>query len=359
MELTRYARFLRRNAPLIIGTGILLALVAGLMGANEKPLYRASTSLILSLKDPRTPATYDYDQFYVLQTQELYSANIVAWLNSSDVSEDINAQANVSDGRVRGRKNGGTIELNATAPSAKGAADLIDAATKLITDRTKTITQGANRASFEVVPGSTLTKTMPASPLASSAVGLLSGLLLGLLAALLREGLRRRVRGTDEVTELFPHLTRVSQTGPGDALSGYRELREELDDSSGVIVVCDLTGSPGRVGAGLAEAMAETGAAVTLIRDHPEAGSLPPTSRGVTTREITESNVSSRFAKDTIGSIRKGVVVVSTGPTRANILAWQRQATKLVVAVERDKTRLSELEFAHRELPTPVRVAYL
>lgn len=359
MELTRYARFLRRNAPLIIGTGLTVALVSGIMGANENPTHRASTSLILALKDPRTPTTYDYDQFYVLQTQELYSANIVAWLNSTDVREDIRTQSGVADGQVRGRKNGGTIELNASTPSPKEATDLLNASTKLITDRTRTITQGANRASFEVVPGGVVTKTIPVSPLKSAAIGLLSGLLLGLLASLLREASRRRVRGTEEVQEQFPALTRVSADTSGGELSTYRELREELGVTTGSVVVCDLTGRPGTVATNLARAIAETGTIVTLVRDHTGVDALPGNPHGVAVTEVKETDVSSGYAEECLRKIGKGVVIVSTGPVRANMLAWQRYADHTVLAVERDKTRLSELEFIRKEVTDPVRAAYL
>ncbi len=360
MELSRYARFFRRNALLIVVVALVTALFAGLLAAGQKPTYRATNALLLALRDPRTPTTYDYDQFYVLQAQELYSVNIVAWLNSEDISQTLSQQAQSPNGRVRGKKNGGTIELTAMAPTENEANTLIAVANKLITDRARTLAQGANRATFDVVPGGTATRSVPVSPVRSGVLGLVAGLLAALALAVVREAFRRGVR---DIADLQP-FTRWTVVSGGSidekAMAGYRELREELAVEKGTVVVCDVTGRLGTVATNLARAFAEASIGVALIHAHGEAEMTPlGHQRGVDVVETKEGGIPASRAKSLLNKQKAAVVIVSAGPAHADLLAWQRHADVTVVAVERDRTAARDLAFLQRELPADVRVAYL
>jgi capsular polysaccharide biosynthesis protein len=203
MELSRYGRFLKRHLGLIIGTAVLVGLVAGGVSAMQKNHAEATASVLLKVKDNRQLADYDYDQFYVVQATDQYASNVVSWLNSAQVRDDIRRAASVSKGRITGKKNGGTIELTTTAAQSDQAAALARSATTLIAERTTQLSPGPSRSSFEASPTAPAVETVKPTPARDAAIGFVAGLVLGLVFALLAEaarpretaGSRRRTRG--------------------------------------------------------------------------------------------------------------------------------------------------------------------
>lgn len=190
MELIQYARFLARHFLLILAAGIITALVAGIAVANQPTKYESNASLLLARGSAPAITDYDYDQFYLLQATELYAGNIVSWMNSADVSKSIRTQAGVPEGQIRGKKSGGTIELSGTADTSAQAQSLVQAATRFVTDRTKTLSQGNNRAGFDITVTPLGDHPVKPSPLRSGLIGLVAGLLLGIIFALISQAAR-------------------------------------------------------------------------------------------------------------------------------------------------------------------------
>lgn len=192
MELAHYGRFLKRHLGLILGTAVLVALVAGGVAAVQKDHAEATGSVLLKVKDGRQLADYDYDQFYVVQATDQYASNVVSWLNSSQVRDDIRRAADVSEGRITGKKNGGTIELTTTATGQDQAAALLRSAGTLIKDRTAQLAPGPSRSAFEATPTPPAVQTVKPTPLRDAAIGFGAGLVLGLVFALMAEAVRPR-----------------------------------------------------------------------------------------------------------------------------------------------------------------------
>lgn len=190
MELKHYFKFFARYAWLILGIGVLTAFVSVVAVTAQPDKHQQNSSLLLSLRDGKTLTDYDYDQFYTLQAADLYASNIVSWMNSVEVNESIRQQAASPDGRIRGKRTGGTIELTATAPDPTQASALISAATALITDRTKTLAAGENRSSFEVVARPLGNELVESNAVQAGLAGLLAGLLFGVAAGLLWQAVR-------------------------------------------------------------------------------------------------------------------------------------------------------------------------
>ena len=177
---------------MIVLIGILTAAAAGLATAAQPAKYQQNSSLLLSLRDSKTLADYDFDQFYTLQAADLYASNIVSWMNSAEVNETIRNQAGSEEGRIRAKRTGGTVELTGVATSAQSATALVNSATALITDRTKTLSAGANRASFEIVPRPLGAEIVRPRLVQGGIAGLLAGLLLGFAVALVRQAGAKR-----------------------------------------------------------------------------------------------------------------------------------------------------------------------
>ncbi len=187
MELSHYGRFLKRHLAVILGTAVLVALVAGGVAALQKNSAEGTGSVLLKVKDARQLAAYDYDQFYVVQATDLYASNVVSWLNSAQVRADIRRAAAVDTGRITGKKNGGTIELTASAAKTDQAAALVKAADNLIVDRTAQLSPGPSRSSFQATPLPIASQTVTPTPLRNAAIGFVAGLVLGLILALIAE----------------------------------------------------------------------------------------------------------------------------------------------------------------------------
>ncbi len=187
MKFSYYGRFLKRHAMLILTTAVVVALVAGGVTAALPTQSEATGSILLKVRDTRPLTQYDYDQFYVVQATDLYSQNVVSWLNSTQVRDDLKRDAKTENGSIRGRKNGGTIELTANAKTAEQSTALIKGATALITSRTSQLTSGPSRSTFEAIPSIGGEQKIDLNPLKSGAVGLVAGLVLGFGLALLAE----------------------------------------------------------------------------------------------------------------------------------------------------------------------------
>lgn len=194
MELSHYGRFLKRHLGLIIGTAVLVAVVAGAVSAVQKDYGEATGSVLLKVTDSRPLTDYDYDQYYVVQATDLYASNVVSWLNSSQVRNDIRKSAKLDQGRITGKKNGGTIELTTTAATTAQAEALASAADSLITSRTSLLTAGPNRSAFEATPTPVVSTVVKPAPVRDGAIGLVAGLVLGLVLALVAEAARPRRR---------------------------------------------------------------------------------------------------------------------------------------------------------------------
>lgn len=192
MELAHYGRFLKRHLGLILGTAVLVGLVAGVVAGAQKDHSEATGSVLLKVRDGRQLADYDYDQFYVVQATDQYASNVVSWLNSSQVRDDIRRAAKVDGGRITGKKNGGTIELKATADTQDQASGLVRSAGTLIKDRTTQLAPGPSRSAFEATPTPAATQTVKPAPARDAAIGFAAGLVLGLVFALLIEATRPR-----------------------------------------------------------------------------------------------------------------------------------------------------------------------
>lgn len=192
MELSYYGRFLKRHLGLIIGTAVVVAFVAGIVSAVQKDHTEATDSILLTVKDNRQLAAYDYDQFYVVQATEQYASNVVSWLNSAQVRADIHRAANVSanTGQIVGKKNGGTIDLTVTAPQTGQAVALAKATGDLVVSRTAELSPGPSRSSFKAKPSAVASETVKPAPVQSAAIGLAAGLVLGLALALIAEAAR-------------------------------------------------------------------------------------------------------------------------------------------------------------------------
>lgn len=386
MELSRYARFVTRNLPIVLGTAILAALVAGIVTALQPARHEARLQLLLTLKDQRNLNTYDYDQFYALQAAELSSSNVVSWLNSADVADQIRTDANVSNGRIESRKNGGTVEVTTLADSDDQARALADATARQITNRTQALAAASpNRSSFTVTPSTPLVTTTKPDAGRAAGFGFIAGLLAGLAAALVREGTSRRLRGVEMIKHRFDRVVvgkrSVQPTIDGHGLEPYRVLREMINVPKGLIVVSDLTGRPGEIAFGLGVATARTGASVLLV-DADLAGGRLHTLAGVTgTNGLNEllhgSKLSTLTQKTslshlkvlpagspnahvdmTAGKVRSvaadlkksaDIVIVSTSRDHADLLAWHAAEDGHVVALERDVTSFRDAGFAARE----------
>lgn len=192
MELAHYGRWLKRHLGLIIGTAVLVAVIAGGVSAMQKNHAEATGSVLLKVKDSRPLTDYDYDQFYVVQATDQYASNVVSWLNSAQVRDDIRRAAGVSKGRITGKKNGGTIELTTTADRSEQAAALTRAAGALIANRTAQLAPGPSRSAFEAAPTAPAVQTVKPAPARDAAIGFVAGLILGLVFALLAEAARPR-----------------------------------------------------------------------------------------------------------------------------------------------------------------------
>lgn len=358
MELFRYAQFFVRHAVLILLTVAITAGVAAAAVAAQPDSFRASSSVLLSLRDTRNLTEYDFDQFYVLQASELYASNIVSWLNSNDVNENIRNQANATEGRLRGKKNGGTIELVATASSGDQTSSLLATANRLIGDRTRALSQGSNRASFEAVPSNLGVKTIEPNPLRAGGVGALAGLILGLAFGLLSDATRRRVRGRDDLPHaMSDHVVVRRSKRIEDGVESYRELRERLGLTSGVILVADFSKRGGQAAAGLASAFHENDQKVTIIETN-EAGAAAAwlsSGRSIKTIARGKGSLTTEHAQATLPK-SKGLTVINAGPARADLLIWQRYADTMTVVVDRNQTTLSDLRWLSRNVADSVTV---
>ena len=189
MELKRYGHFLRRHAVLVLSVALLVALVAAGLVSRQDRFQQATGAVLLKITDPRPVTDYDYDQFYALQATEVYSTNVLAWLNSGDVNDSIRRNAGATEGTLRGRKTGGTIELTGNAPTKPQAEALVKSGAQLIEERTAQLRQ-STRSSFTTIPTAITTREVEPNPLRAGAIGFLAGLIFGLSVALVREGLR-------------------------------------------------------------------------------------------------------------------------------------------------------------------------
>lgn len=192
MELSHYGRFLKRHLGLIIGTAVLVAVVAGAVSAIQQDYGKATGSVLLKVTDARQLTEYDYDQFYVVQATDQYASNVVSWLNSSQVRDDIRKAANLGNGRITGKKNGGTIELTTTADTTGQAEALAKAADDLIASRTAELAAGPSRSAFQAVPSPVSSQIVKPNPARDAGIGLIAGLILGLALALVAEATRPR-----------------------------------------------------------------------------------------------------------------------------------------------------------------------
>ena len=192
MELAHYGRWLKRHLGLILGTAVLVTVVAGAVSAMQKDYTEATGSVLLKVRDTRPLADYDYDQFYVVQATDQYASNVVSWLNSAQIRADIRRAADVPNGHIIGKKNGGTIELATTAAQPEQAAKLVKAAGTLIKDRTAQLAPGPSRSAFEATPTVPAIQTVKPTPVRDAGVGFAAGLVLGLVFALLAEAARPR-----------------------------------------------------------------------------------------------------------------------------------------------------------------------
>lgn len=386
MELTRYLRFIKRNLPLIVVTALVVTVVSVGATLSQPVRYQSSSALLLTLKDTRNITDYDFDQYYLLQAADLYAGTIVAWLNSPDVNQNVRTQAGAADGKIRGRKSGGTIELKATADTQQKANALVASATKLISDRSQSFATGSNRSNFGVQPADLGSKPVKPSPGTSAAAGLVAGLLLGLVLALLREGTTRRIRGWDDVAKMFASVVPARRSDApsleGHQLGPYRVLRELLEAPSGLVIVGDFTGGSGRTAVGLGAAVARTGTTTLIVDADPNGRQVPQllgvsgakglseVMHGSKPANLVEStslehlmvlpagspaaylddHLSGRQVKKLAAEVGKlaEVVIVNIGPNQPALLAWRRVADELVFAVEQDRTRLSELSFIRR-----------
>lgn len=188
MELIYYARFLRRHLMTILGVMILTALVTGLAVARQPVRYQADGSVLFRLTDPRVITDYDYDQFYALQSTELFSGNIATWLNSAEAKQVIHDQAKAGSGdTIRAKKNGGAVDLRGTAGTQERATAVVAVTDEKISERVKLLSQGNTRSSFVALPAQTTVTAIHPQPLRAAGIGAASGLLLGLVLALLAE----------------------------------------------------------------------------------------------------------------------------------------------------------------------------
>ncbi len=353
MELTRYARFLGRNALLILAVAVVTAAVSTLAVWLQPVTYQAQSTVQLSLRDPRPLTDYDYDQFYAAQASDLYSASVATWLNSSLVSDTIHNQSGVGEGMVRAKRSGGTIELTATAGSPQAAEALLAQSGKLVSERIQNLTQGSNRSSFVATVASPVVASLQPSIAQSAVSGLVAGALLGLVLALLYEGARRTVRGRDDLpgkarTVFAGKLTKATSAMADDEAS--RLLREELPEEGKTVLVTDLTKYPGRAAYGLALAYARSGRSVVLIDDHAPAGRLSASAKD-TVKVVTTpagEELTKAAAKRLVNRLGKAadIVMVSTGRTRSRFVSWLAGTDSTVIAVQRDSTRRSDYYFA-------------
>lgn len=187
MELSHYGRFFRRHLALILGTAVLVGAIAGVVSGVQKTRFQATGSVLVKVQDTRPLTDYDYDQFYVTQATEQYASNIVSWLNSGQVKDDIKRDANVDDARIVGKKNGGTVELSVTAAKPEQAEAIIKAAAALVSSRTGQIAPGPSRSSFQTITGPTSIQEQNPRPVRDAAIGFVAGLVLGLALALIVE----------------------------------------------------------------------------------------------------------------------------------------------------------------------------
>ncbi len=196
MELSHYGRFLKRHLGLILGTAVLVAAVAGIVSAMQQDYAQATGSILLKVKDTRQLAVYDYDQFYVVQATDQYASSVVSWLNSAQVRADIHRAAGVDSGQIIGKKDGGTVDLTVTAPETAQAVALVKATDDLVVSRTKELSPGPSRSSFEAAPSVVASATVKPTPVRDAVIGLVAGLVLGLALALIAEaaGPARRKR---------------------------------------------------------------------------------------------------------------------------------------------------------------------
>ncbi|MSU75855.1 hypothetical protein EXS54_00025 [Patescibacteria group bacterium] len=192
MELSYYGHFFKRHALLILGVAVLVAAIAGGVSAVQKTQTQATGSVLVKVQDNRQLADYDYDQYYVTQAVDLYTTNIVSWLNSGQNKDDIRQTAKVSDARIVGKKNGGTVELTVTADQPDQATAVLKATTALIASRTSQIAPGPSRSSFQTVASPASTHEQKSQPLRDAVIGFIAGLVLGLVLALLVEAMRPR-----------------------------------------------------------------------------------------------------------------------------------------------------------------------
>jgi len=295
MELNGILRVLRKRWASVLatlGVALLLALaVTALMPARytatAKMFFSArSGQSITELNEGTTFAASQMSSLADIATSPLVLDPVV-----KDLGLDVTAEELAESLRVTVPEGTAILQISATAPTAQGSADLVNAVAGELSDASDGLFPAAADGAEAVhatihTPGAVPAAPSVPNPGVNLVLGVVLGLLVGVGVAVLREARDTRVRGELDLADVtdatvLARLGRVAvaedtvfmQADPhGQRAEAVRALRTNLHfltatGSTRTIVVTSATAGEGKTttAVNLAVALADTGTSVLLV----------------------------------------------------------------------------------------------
>ncbi|MGA2666995.1 MAG: Wzz/FepE/Etk N-terminal domain-containing protein [Patescibacteria group bacterium] len=205
MELRQYIRIIGKHWVIFALTVIILTLGTFFYAKYQPKTYLASTTLTVDKESTIKQSQVDfylYDNYYNVQSAQLFSQIVDSWFNSPSVINDIYNKAgvpipNIAQGKLPKLikallQQPATINVSLVSANRDDAAKLIDAAAAVMQEKTNDMASTDQDSLYQLVKFNSIVTDNPANTTLDTAIALIVSILLGAVLALSVEYFRQR-----------------------------------------------------------------------------------------------------------------------------------------------------------------------
>lgn len=192
MTLFIFLRTVSGRWKLVVGTAVIVAMLAVAFVQVLPVKYDASMDLSILRVNREETADYQYDGYYAIQASDLFSETIISWLQTPSVVGKIYDESGVTQsttgvslftGKFRAKKlSSQNISVRFSANTEDEAKKLAEALGSVVNQKAESSLQTSkSKPLFEIRPSDPVVGIRQYDPLITFAAGFATGLLLGVL----------------------------------------------------------------------------------------------------------------------------------------------------------------------------------
>ncbi len=193
-----YLAIIGKNLFFIIGLGVIAAIAGGVFAFFQPATFSTSLSFVIKQTARQETPDYQYDQYYALQSSDLFAQTIVSWLESPEVATQVlkSSEVDISLQNIKKlskffkvkKESSQLVSVKFSAKTEEEAKKISTRLSEIINERSRALYQEQkNAAVFSAEAGSPLILQSKPNIILSILLGLAGGLVIAITLVFVRE----------------------------------------------------------------------------------------------------------------------------------------------------------------------------